>query len=158
MQNKTDELKYYEIASIEFDSGKTIKGILAKAKVDSMGDSSKLEANYIKLRVEVLSEERGQVEDLKGEQHSFQNDSAEVLFVELNSLPEKVSQSLRSKTKINFVIDSINAIHRHSKAIHKIGDTLILHPKECLFRSDGKFAKFRSMGIEYKGEVLGSWA
>tara|TARA_Y100001934_G_scaffold268871_1_gene351573 strand:- start:12 stop:1217 length:1206 start_codon:yes stop_codon:yes gene_type:complete len=152
-----EDFKYYEIASKEFESGKTHKGILAKAKVEAMGDSYKLEAIYIKIRADVLSAESDEIVNQSFRDNNSAEtkklDVKELVFIELKSLPKIVQKPLFEYEKIKLKIQHFDIIQPHSKPLHKVGSTLFIKSTDCCFSEDGKYAEYISMGIRYIGNV-----
>jgi len=125
-----EELKYYEQAGEEWNSGNTVKGLVAKAKVESLGDKLKTEAIYIKLRSAMLAahaEEAAIADNLKKE------NANKVLKVMIVGVYENKNTS--------------------EKPFYKIGDDAYIRFIDSEISGNGEIATFEYKDVKYMGQV-----
>ena len=125
-----EELKYYEQAGKEWDSGNTVKGLVAKAKVESLGDKLKTEAIYIKLRSAMLAahaEEAAIADNLKKE------NAKKVLKVMIVGVYENKNSS--------------------EKPFYKIGEDAYIRFIDSDISGNREIATFEYKDVKYKGQI-----
>ncbi len=81
------ETELYEMVAEELDAGKTKKGVMARAFVESEGDMQRSTARYIKMRVESLKEEQIKLQKSKKKQEEME----EFYILELKKMGFRVS-------------------------------------------------------------------
>jgi hypothetical protein len=126
-----EELKYYEQAGEEWDSGNTVKGLVAKAKVESLGDKLKTEAIYIKLRSEMLVA------------------IAEEAAIAENSKKENAKKVLKVM---------VTRIHKNKnlneEPFYKKGEDAFIRFNESKISGNGEIATFEYKNVIYVGQII----